>query len=96
MKTISVPAFVFDLHESCQYYLIRIEGDQADADGCHGDESGVVKAKRLIESLNCIRKSPGRRYVMIRVQEVPELDVEINQESVDVLSHEPSAKADGS
>lgn len=85
---IAVPKWVLESPhpQGCNYYLLRIEGGVAEADGCHSDPSDVAKAKHLIESLNCITKAPDRRYVMIRVEEVEGTGGPINQESVDALN----------
>lgn len=91
---IMVPSFVFDgPHDGCSYYLLSIDGDVADADGCHGSPQGVAKAKRLIESINAIRKPAGRRYVMIRVSEVPDHTGRVNQDAIDTLNDAHAGRA---
>ncbi len=84
---ISVPAFVFDgPRDECNYYLLSIADGRAEPDGCHSSPQGVAKAKRLIESINAIRKHPDRRYVMIRVMPVPEHTGRVNQDAIDTLN----------
>jgi hypothetical protein len=84
---ISVPSWVLDEpHGTCNYYLLRIEGDEARADGCHSDPQDVAKARRLIESIDAITKRPGRRYVMVRVMPVPEHTGSVNRGAIDALN----------
>lgn len=55
------------------------------SDGSHREPEGVVQAAKIINSINFLR-DPRKEYVMVTIEQVPEIKVEINQEASDVLN----------
>jgi hypothetical protein len=48
----------------------------------------VAKAMEIIESVNCITKQEGRKYVMICVDDVPNYQGNINMGAIERLNRE--------
>lgn len=89
-KQLPIPAWIFDdrfTSKECSYFLLSITPNgEVSIDGCHQYPRDVVKAKKLIESLNCIPKEQGTKYKMIKIEDVPELKVSVNKGAVDTLN----------
>jgi hypothetical protein len=83
---LTVPKFLFE--RTGVYYLITIKPDSTVSwDGPHSKPTEVATAKKLYESISCIRLPKGTRYLMIRIDEVPSEYGEINQEAIDTLNN---------
>jgi len=89
-KQLPLPSWIFNdkfTSKECSYFLLSISpSGTVSVDGCHQCPRDVVKAKKLIESLNCIPKEDGTRYKMIKIEDVPELNVSVNKGAVDTLN----------
>lgn len=87
MPKIKLPAWIFD--QKSTYFLICINSDGTTTiDGGHSRPENVVKAMQIIESLNCITKQAGRKYVMIRVEDVPDYQGDINWGAIERMNRE--------
>lgn len=93
--TVTIPEWIFDHPEA--YFLVIMNPDgTCEVDGAHSTPAGVAEAKRLIESLDCITKREGCRYMMIAVDEVPsDIDFRVDQDAIDALNkaHAQNQKA---
>lgn len=86
MITIPIPAWI--LNHPGEYYLLIIHPDgTTSADGGHASKAGVAKAKVLHESIAIIRPPAGSKYVMIKVDDVPEHKGRVNLNAIDMLNN---------
>lgn len=80
------------------HYLVGVMADETldYIDGPHGEPDGVARAKRIYEGMNLFNGRLPKRWVMVTVQEIPDVDTEINQEAIDILNsaHEVIAAKD--
>ena len=82
-----IPRWLFNAEETGHYFLLSINPDgKVDWDGGHSDIEGCASAKHLIERINCIPKQEGRRYVCIKIEEVPEFTGKVNEDALSSLN----------
>jgi hypothetical protein len=70
-------------------FMVGIEPDgRIRTDGGHSDEYGVAKAKRLHESISCIKPPVGTKWYMLTIDAIPDLNVTVNQDAINTLNGE--------
>lgn len=85
MKEILLPLWIFD-HPG-EYFLVGIEPDgRVRVDGGHSKPSGVATAKHLHESIEVIKPPNGTKFVMVKVDCVPDFRGSVNQDAIDILN----------
>jgi hypothetical protein len=79
---INLPKWI--LKETGSYFLlIAYPGGQIDVDGGHDDIEGVVKARRLY---NTIFADKGAKFKAIKIVDIPDIDVAINEEAANTCA----------
>jgi hypothetical protein len=88
MDKVELPEWLFlDNTGEVEYFMVCLEpGGRVSTDGSHDGPKGVVEAKALYEAIDVIRPKPGSRYFMVTIQPVPDVVIELNQDSVDTLN----------
>lgn len=87
-KEIAVPAWIFD--RIGDYFMVGIEPDgRVRIDGGHRGPDGVAKAVAMHKSIKAIQSPDGTRFIMVRIQEVPDRKVRLNQKAIDQLNDLP-------
>lgn len=68
----------------CRFWLGRRDGNTVRLeDGCHSDPEGVAKAAKLHERIFGDRGP----WVMVEIQDVPDLDPPINEKAAQECAH---------
>lgn len=86
MDKTMLPAWIFDPALTGFYYLLRIRPDgTVDVDGGHDDAQDIIDARELHERIGAIRVE-GARYLMLRVDAVPDGTPVVNREAIQTLN----------
>ena len=85
MKTIEIPAFMFDC--TGDWFLVGIEPNgKAFIDGGHDTKQDVAQAKELYESIGCIRPLEETRYLAVKIEKVPAYKGRLNDKAIRALN----------
>ena len=86
METITLPKWIFEEGIGF-YFLVAIKPDgSTDIDGQHSEVLDIVKAKKLFQSLKILNIPENTKYYMVKIEEVPELEVELNMDAINTLN----------
>lgn len=92
-RQITLPEWIFD--QVGQRFLVYITPDGvAGCDGGHDSPQSVAKAKHLIQSISCIAKPPETKWVMVKIEAVPEFKGKVNQSAINTLNEIAPIRAD--
>ena len=90
---ISIPQWLtFEEHRG-ELFMLAIEpSGKTHIDGGHSTPAGVRKARELFQAIAIIRPPEGTRYMMLKVEAIPEGKTRLNKSAIRALNSLPGRK----